>query len=137
MSKSEIYKSKDLVKKKAFLSKDAYQRLYKESIEDPISFWSKQGERLDWFEHYTKIRDYSFDKKNLYIKWYEDGFLNASYNCLDRHVKNNGDKIAILWEGDDPSETRTITYRELLVQVSKFANGLKSLGIKKGERVTI
>jgi len=137
MSKFEIYKSSDSIKKKAFISKDDYQKLYRESIENPISFWRKQGECLDWFEPYTKIRNYSFDKKNLYIKWYEDGFLNASYNCLDRHVKTNGDKIAILWEGDDPSETRAITYRELLIEVSKFANGLKSLGIEKGERVTI
>ena len=137
MSKLEIYKSSDTVKKKAFISKDDYQKLYRESIENPVSFWSKQGQRLDWFEPYTKIRDYSFDEKNLYIKWYEDGFLNASYNCLDRHVKTNGDKVAILWEGDDPSETRSITYRELLIEVSKFANGLKSLGIEKGERVTI
>ena len=137
MSKSEIYKSKDLVKNKAFISKDEYQKIYKESIENPVSFWSKQGERLDWIEPYTKVRDYSFENKNLYIKWYEDGFLNASYNCIDRHIKANGDKIAILWEGDDPSDTRAITYRELLIEVSKFANGLKTIGIKKGDRVTI
>jgi len=137
MSKSEIYKSKDLVKNKAFISKDEYQKIYKESIENPVSFWSKQGERLDWIEPYTKVRDYSFENKNLYIKWYEDGFLNASYNCIDRHIKASGDKIAILWEGDDPSDTRAITYRELLIEVSKFANGLKTIGIKKGDRVTI
>ena len=137
MSKSKIYKSKNLVKNKAFISKDEYQKIYKESIENPVSFWSKQGERLDWIEPYTKVRDYSFENKNLYIKWYEDGFLNASYNCIDRHIKANGDKIAILWEGDDPSDTRAITYRELLIEVSKFANGLKTIGIKKGDRVTI
>ena len=137
VSKLEIYKSKDRVKDKALIKKDDYKKLYKESIDDPISFWSKQGKCLDWFEPYTRVRDYSFDKRNLYIKWYEDGFLNASYNCLDRHVDNKGDKIAILWEGDDPSDTRAITYRELLIEVSKFANGLKGLGIKKGDRVTI
>ena len=137
MSKFEIYESNDLVKDKAFISKNDYLKLYKESIDDPISFWSKQGQLLEWFEPFTKVRDYSFDKSNLYIKWYEDGLLNASYNCLDRHIKVNGDKIAILWEGDDPSDTRAITYRELLAEVSKFANGLKNLGIKKGDRVTI
>ena len=137
MSKFEIYESNDLVKDKAFISKNDYLKLYKQSIDDPISFWSKQGQLLDWFEPFTKVRDYSFDKSNLYIKWYEDGLLNASYNCLDRHIKVNGDKIAILWEGDDPSDTRAITYRELLAEVSKFANGLKNLGIKKGDRVTI
>ncbi len=137
MSKSEIYKPNDYIKNKAFISRDDYQRLYKQSIENPLSFWAKEGERLDWFVPYTKIRDYSFDKNNLYIKWYEDGYLNASYNCLDRHIKVHGNKIAILWEGDDPEDTRAITYQELLTEVSRFANGLKRIGIKKGDRVTI
>tara|TARA_Y100000768_G_scaffold262739_1_gene200334 strand:- start:8314 stop:10254 length:1941 start_codon:yes stop_codon:yes gene_type:complete len=137
MSKSEIYKPNDYIKNKAFISRDDYQRLYKQSIENPLSFWAKEGERLDWFVPYTKIRDYSFDKNNLYIKWYEDGYLNASYNCLDRHIKVRGNKTAILWEGDDPKDTRAITYQELLTEVSRFANGLKRIGIKKGDRVTI
>jgi len=137
MSKSEIYKPKARIKNKAFISKDDYKKLYKKSIDDPVSFWAREGQCLDWFEPYTKVRDYSFDKDNLYIKWYEDGFLNASYNCLDRHIKSNGDKIAILWEGDDPKDTKSITYKELLIEVSKFSNGLKTLGINKGDRVTI
>ena len=84
-----------------------------------------------------KGRDYSYEKDDLYIKWYEDGELNASYNCLDRHIEKNADKIAVIWEGDDPSNSRKITYQELLTEVCKFSNGLKSLGVKKGDRVTI
>ena len=111
--------------------------MYEQSISKPDEFWFEQGQRLDWFTPYTKVRDYSYEKDNLYIKWYEDGELNASYNCLDRHIEKNGDKIAVIWEGDDPSNSRKITYQELLTEVCKFSNGLKSLGIKKGDRVTI
>lgn len=137
MSVPDIYKSKDWVKDKALITTDDYEKLYSQSITDPISFWGEQGNRLDWYTPYTKIRDYSYNKKNLYIKWYEDGILNASYNCIDRHIEKNGDKVAILWEGDDPKDTKRITYKELLIEVCKFSNGLKSLGIKKGDRVTI
>ena len=137
MSVSDIYKSKDWVKDKALITTDDYEKLYSQSITDPISFWGEQGKRLDWYTPYTKIRDYSYNKNNLYIKWYEDGILNASYNCIDRHIEKNGDKVAILWEGDDPKDTKRITYKELLIEVCKFSNGLKSLGIKKGDRVTI
>ena len=137
MSVPDIYKSKDWVKDKALITTDDYEKLYSQSITDPISFWGEQGNRLDWYAPYTKIRDYSYNKNNLYIKWYEDGILNASYNCIDRHIEKNGDKVAILWEGDDPKDTKRITYKELLIEVCKFSNGLKSLGIKKGDRVTI
>ena len=137
MSVPDIYKSKDWVKDKALITTDDYEKLYSQSITDPISFWGEQGKRLDWYTTYTKIRDYSYNKNNLYIKWYEDGILNASYNCIDRHIEKNGDKVAILWEGDDPKDTKRITYKELLIEVCKFSNGLKSLGIKKGDRVTI
>ena len=133
----DIYKSKDWVKDKALLTKDTYQKLYSQSITDPTTFWGEQGKRLDWYTPYTKIKDHSYDINNLYIRWYEDGVLNASYNCIDRHIKKNGDKVAILWEGDDPADTKKITYKELLVEVCKFSNGLKSLGINKGDRVTI
>ena len=137
MSVPDIYKSKDWVKDKALITTDDYEKLYSQSITDPISFWGEQGKRLDWYTPYTKIRDYSYNKNNLYIKWYEDGILNASYNCIDRHIEKNGDKVAILWEGDDPKDTKRITYKELLIEVCKFSNGLKSLGIEKGDRVTI
>ena len=137
MSVSDIYKSKDWVKDKALINKEDYKKLYNQSITDPLSFWEEQGKRLDWYTPYTKIRDYSYDINNLYIKWYEDGVLNVSYNCIDRHIEKLGDKVAILWEGDDPADTKKITYKELLTEVCRFSNGLKSLGINKGDRVTI
>ncbi len=137
MSVSDIYKSKDWVKDKALINKEDYKKLYNQSITDPLSFWDEQGKRLDWYTPYTKIRDYSYDINNLYIKWYEDGVLNVSYNCIDRHIEKSGDKVAILWEGDDPAQTKKITYKELLIEVCRFSNGLKSLGINKGDRVTI
>ena len=137
MSVSDIYKSKDWVKDKALINKEDYKKLYNQSITDPLSFWEEQGKRLDWYTPYTKIRDYSYDINNLYIKWYEDGVLNVSYNCIDRHIEKLGDKVAILWEGDDPTDTKKITYKELLIEVCRFSNGLKSLGINKGDRVTI
>ena len=137
MSVSDIYKSKDWVKDKALINKEDYKKLYNQSISDPLSFWEEQGKRLDWYTPYTKIRDYSYDTSNLYIKWYEDGVLNVSYNCIDRHIEKFGDKVAILWEGDDPADTKKITYKELLIEVCRFSNGLKSLGINKGDRVTI
>ena len=137
MSSSDVYKSKDWITEKAFIKIDNYEAMYKESIVEPDEFWFQQGQRLDWFTPYTKVRDYSYEKNDLYIKWYEDGELNASYNCLDRHVEKNRDKIAVIWEGDDPSNMRKITYQELFTEVCKFSNGLKSLGIKKGDRVTI
>ena len=137
MSVSDIYKSKDWVKDKALINKEDYKKLYNQSITDPLSFWEEQGKRLDWYTPYTKIRDYSYDINNLYIKWYEDGVLNVSYNCIDRHIEKLGDKVAILWEGDDPADTKKITYKELLIEVCRFSNGLKSLGINKGDRVTI
>ena len=137
MSSSDVYKSKDWIIEKAFIKNDAYKAMYEQSISKPDEFWFEQGQRLDWFTPYTKVRDYSYEKDDLYIKWYEDGELNASYNCLDRHIEKNADKIAVIWEGDDPSNSRKITYQELLTEVCKFSNGLKSLGVKKGDRVTI
>ena len=137
MATSRIYKSKNKVKNKAFIKKLDYDKLYKESIDNPQRFWSEQGKRLSWFKPYNTICDYSYDKNNLYIKWFEDGVLNASFNCLDRHVEKNPDSLAIIWEGDDPSSSKKITYKELLDEVCKLSNGLKSLGITKGDRVTI
>jgi acetyl-CoA synthetase len=137
MSLEKVYKSSNRVKKTALVSKDQYKKLYQQSLEDPDSFWGEQGKRIDWYKPYTKVRDYSFDSKDLFIKWYEDGVLNASYNCLDRHLKDNADKVAVIWEGDNPKDTKKITYKELHHEVCRFSNGLKSLGIKKGDRVTI
>jgi len=122
---------------KARIRKDDYERLYAESVKDPEGFWARVGERLDWAKRPTRIKDVSFDPKNLHIRWYEDGTLNVAANCLDRHLQERGDKVAIIFEGDDPNESRKLTYRELHAEVCKFANTLKHLGVAKGDRVAI
>ncbi|MHB8447044.1 MAG: acetate--CoA ligase [Rudaea sp.] len=114
-----------------------YEKLYAESVRDTDGFWRRIGKRLDWTVPYTKVRDVSFDTKDLHIRWYADGKLNLAANCLDRHLSSRGDKTAILWEGDDPGESRAISYRELHVQVCRAANLLRNLGVRKGDRVCI
>ncbi len=122
---------------KAHVRKDDYERLYAESVADPEGFWAKIAERLDWIRKPTKIKDVSYKADDLHIRWYEDGVLNASANCLDRHLDKRGDKTAIIFEGDDPHDSRHLTYRELHGEVCKFANTLKNLGVAKGDRVAI
>ncbi len=117
--------------------KARYDALYAESMADPIGFWSRIGQRLDWITPYTQVKDVSYDAADLHIRWYHDGTLNVSANCLDRHLATRGDKTAIIWEGDDPAESRRISYRELHAEVCKAANLLASLGVKKGDRVAI
>ena len=121
----------------AKINNEDYKSLYKESIENGVDFWNKQGDRISWYKRYTKIKNVKYSSNDVSIKWYEDGQLNVSYNCIDRHAKENPDKIAIIWEGDNPDEVKKITYRELLINVSKAANVLKQIGVKKGDRVTI
>ena len=133
----DLYKPSNKIVENAHINKSKYEKMYKESISNPIKFWSEHGKRIDWIKNYEKVRDFSYDQKNLYIKWFEDGTLNASYNCIDRHLKNNGNKTAIIWEGDSPDEQKSITYNELYKNVCKFANVLKKLGAKKGDRITI
>ncbi len=133
----DLYKPSNKIVENAHINKLKYEEMYKESISNPIKFWGEHGKRIDWIKNYEKVRDFSYDQKNLYIKWFEDGTLNASYNCIDRHLKNNGNKIAIIWEGDNPDEQKSITYNELYKNVCKFANVLKKLGAKKGDRITI
>ena len=133
----DLYKPSNKIVENAHINKSKYEEMYKESISNPIKFWSENGKRIDWIKNYEKVRDFSYDQKNLYIKWFEDGTLNASYNCIDRHLKNNGNKTAIIWEGDNPDEQKLITYYELYKNVCKFANILKKLGAKKGDRITI
>lgn len=111
--------------------------MYEQSIVDPTSFWREHGKRLDWIKPYTKVKNTTFGPSQVSIKWFEDGTLNASANCLDRHLPKRGDQTAIIWEGDDPKNSKHITYRELHREVCKFANALKSLGAKKGDRITI
>jgi acetyl-CoA synthetase len=119
------------------LRHDDYERLYAESVSDPEGFWARVGQRLDWIKPPTRIKNVSFDRNDLHIRWYEDGELNVSANCLDRQLEKRGDKVAIIFEGDDPKDSRKITYRELHAEVCKFANTLKNLGVVKGDRIAI
>jgi len=118
------------------ISEADYFRLYQQSLADPDRFWTEHAKRIDWVKPFTKVRNASFDG-DVHIAWYEDGTLNASYNCIDRHLPQRAEQTAILWEGDDPGEDRRVTYRELHDAVSRFANVLKARGVKKGDRVTI
>jgi acetyl-CoA synthetase len=122
--------------KSALIDDKTYQAWYRRSIDDPEGFWGEHGKRIDWIKPYSKVKTCSFGK-DLDIKWFEDGTLNVAANCLDRHLYAKGDKVAILWEGDNPEESKKITYRQLYEEVSRFANVLESLGTKKGDRVTI
>ena len=123
--------------KRAHVDQARYREMYEASIRDPEAFWAEHGRRIDWFRPYTKIKDVSYDADDLHIRWFHDGTLNASHNCLVRHLEAHGDKVAIIWESDDPRVDRSITYRELHREVCKFANVLKAQGVRKGDRVTI
>ncbi len=137
MSHDEIFPVPDAWAQRAFADNDKYLAMYRQSLDDPDGFWGEQGKRIDWMKPYTKVKNTSFGPGDVSIKWYEDGTLNASYNCLDRHLDSRRDQVAIIWEGDDPADSKTFTYGELHGEVCKFANGLKSLGVKRGDRVTI
>ncbi len=128
---NEIYKIKDGWLKNAKVNKEEYEKMYHESISENEFFWSKQGKRIDWFKPYTKIKDILYSKEEVKIKWFYDGTTNVSYNCIDRHAKNTPDKTAIIWEGDDPSNVKKITYKELKSEVCKTANALKKNRCKK------
>ncbi len=121
----------------ALMNKQQYQQDYQLSLQDPERFWGEKGKIIDWIKPYTKVKNTSFDPGHINIRWFEDGTLNLSANCLDRHLKERGDQTAIIWEGDDPTESKAITYRELHHDVCQFANVLKNLGIKKGDVVAI
>ncbi len=136
MSQS-LYPVPESIKNAALVDNEKYKALYQQSIDDPETFWAEQGKRLDWFKPYSKVKHTSFDKGHINIRWFEDGELNVSYNCIDRHLKDKGDKTALIWEGDDPSQSEHISYRRLHDEVCKLANGLRKLGVKKGDRVAI
>lgn len=122
----------------AKVNKSQYESMYSESITDPENFWAKQAEeRLDWFKKWDVVKNTKFGADKTEIKWFEGGELNIAYNCLDRHLENRGDKTAIIWEGDDPADSKHITFRELHTEVCKFSNVLENLGVQKGDRVTI
>ncbi len=137
MSTVHVHAVKDAAKQRTRFPLSVYQTLYQQSIQDPESFWAEQGKRIDWMRPYTQIKDVSYDPADLHIKWYADGVLNASVNCLDRHLETRAEQTAIIYEGDDPDVSRHITYRELYEDTCRFANVLKSQGVKKGDVVTI
>ena len=134
---NDIYKINDSWQKNAKVNKEQYEKMYDESLSNNDSFWSNHGKRIDWFKPYTKIKDVVYSKNQVSIKWYFDGTTNVSYNCIDRHAKKSPNKTAIIWEGDDPSKVKKISYKELQANVCKIANVLKKIGVKKGDRVTI
>ena len=136
MSEQKKYPIKPELAARAHINADTYHALYRQSVDEPESFWSLQaGQFLDWFKPWDKVMDYDYSKG--YIRWFEGGRLNVSYNCLDRHLHTRGEQIALIWEGDSPEHERKITYRELHEQVCKFANVLKTQGVKKGDRVCL
>ena len=132
-----VFKVSDSWSKQAYVNKSQYEKKYKLSIKDNENFWRKEGKRINWIKPYTKIKDVKYSKEEVSIKWYYDGTLNASANCIDRHLEKKGNKNAIIWVGDDPADFKKITYKELHKNVCKAANGLRSIGIQKGDRVTI
>ena len=122
---------------RAHANAETYDAMYAESVSDSDAFWAEHGQRIDWIKPFTQISDVSYQKPDVHINWFADGTLNAAANCLDRHLDTRGDQTAIIWEGDNPNESRHISYKELHAEVSKFANVLKAQGVKKGDRVTI
>ena len=132
-----MYGEADTDYKSSLIDAKGYHDLYKQSVENPDAFWGEHGKRLDWIKPYTKVKNTTFAYPDVSIKWFEDGVLNVAANCVDRHLATRGDQTAILWEGDDPKDSKHVTYKELSLQVNKMANRLKAMGVKKGDRVTI
>jgi acetyl-CoA synthetase len=137
MSEDKLYDVPAEWKKRALIDDAKYQDMYARSIKDPNGFWGEQAKRIDWIKPFSKVKNTSYAPGNISIKWYEDGTLNACFNCVDRHLAKRASQTAIIWEGDDPKESRGITYKELHAEVQKFANVLKKHGVKKGDRVTV
>ena len=139
MSDQEIYSPSQAFSEKALVkSFDQYQTMYRRSVEDPEAFWAEQANRLDWFEPFKTVKNTSYASNDLHIRWFEGGKMNASYNCIDRHLPERANQTALIFEPDDPAdEVRHITYAQLLEEVSRLANVMKSHGVKRGDRVTI
>ncbi|MCA3262062.1 MAG: acetate--CoA ligase [Telmatospirillum sp.] len=133
---NELFPVPANIAKSALIDAAKYKTMYDRSVADPAGFWGEQGKRIDWIKPYTKVKNTSFTG-DVSIKWYEDGTLNVSANCLDRHLAKRGDQVAIIWEGDDPNEQKHITYRQAYEETCRMANVLKKHGVKKGDRVTI
>lgn len=137
MSEIKTYPVNDFFAQRALISNDEYLAMYQASIDDPEAFWAEHGKRIDWIKPYSKVKDVSYNKADLHIRWFEDGTLNPSVSCLDRHLAERGDQTAIIWEGDDPNDDAKYSYKELHEKVCRLANALKAQGIKKGDVVTI
>jgi acetyl-CoA synthetase len=134
---SEIYDVPADWRNRAYVDDAKYKEMYARSVKDPNGFWGEQAKRIDWIKPFSKVKNTSYDPGNVSIKWFEDGTLNVCHNCVDRHLAKRGDQTAILWEGDDPKDDKKLTYKQLHAEVCRFANVLKSRGVKKGDRVTI
>ena len=137
MSDNQIFTPTAETATGAHIDDAGYQEMYQRSLTDSDGFWAEHGKRIDWIKPYSKISSVSYDKSDLHIRWYEDGSLNAAANCLDRHLADRGEQTAIIWEGDEPDQHKHISYNALHAEVCRFANALRTRGIKKGDRVTI
>ncbi|WP_024878151.1 acetate--CoA ligase [Methylosinus sp. LW3] len=133
----KIYAVPEAWRNEARVNAEKYDELYRRSVADPDGFWGEQAQRIEWIAPFTRVKEVSFDTHNVAIEWFGDGSTNVAMNCIDRHLPHRADQVAIIWEGDDPSLSRHITYRELHEQVCRFANVLKAHGVRKGDRVTI
>jgi len=134
---SKIYPVIPAAEERTRVNKQRYEEMYKQSVEDNTEFWSEQARRINWIKPFSKVKDISWDREDVYIRWFEDGTLNACYNCIDRHLETRGNQTAIIWEGDDPARDEHITYNDLHQRVCRMANVLKNLGTKRGDRVTL
>lgn len=132
-----LYPVPEAIAKSAHINKEKYLEMYQASVDNPDRFWGEHGKRIDWMKPYTRVKNTTYKYPDVSIKWFEDGTLNVSANCIDRHLEKNADKVAIIWEGDDPNDDAKITYRQLHEHVCRLSNAMKSLGVKKGDRVTI
>ena len=137
MAENELFPVPESAARRAHVDAAGYEETYRRSIEDPDGFWAEQAARIHWMAPFTEVRDASFARGDVHVRWFADGVLNASANCLDRHLSERGDRTAIVWEGDDPADSRHVSYAELHREVCKFANALKAQGARKGDRVTI
>ncbi|MBD1557440.1 acetate--CoA ligase [Vibrio sp. S9_S30] len=137
MSEAHVYPVKEHIKAKTHADNDTYLAMYQQSVSDPEGFWGEHGKIVDWIKPYTNVKQTSFDTGHVDIRWFEDGTLNVSANCIDRHLAERGDEVAIIWEGDDPADDKTLTFNELHKEVCRFSNALKEQGVKKGDVVCL
>ena len=137
MTDETIIEVPSAIAQKALVNERVFREMYESSVTDQLGFWREHGKRLEWFVPYRSVKDVSYKAEDLHIRWYHDGTLNASMNCLDRHLAARATQTAIIWEGDDPKQSKSVTYAELHEMTCRLANVLKSLGAKKGDRVCI